>query len=83
MADPRILKVSILAANEILLDGRTVTLDELEREMVLGASEKAAVWYYRENAAGAPPAVAMEVLKLITAHRLPVRLSSKPDFSDA
>lgn len=40
------------------------------------------VWYHRENAADAPPALATEVLKLVTEHLLPIRLSSQPDFSD-
>jgi hypothetical protein len=47
------------------------------------AGEKTTVSYYRENAAGEPPPAAMEVMKLIVSNRLPVRLSTKPDFSDA
>jgi hypothetical protein len=82
MADPTVFKVSVLATNELLLDGQKVTLAELEQKMDQSADEKAAVWYYRENAANEAPPVAKEVLKLITAKRLPIRLSSKPDFSD-
>src|SRR5205823_3143630 len=51
--------------------------------MQRGAEAKAVVWYYRQDANGEPHPTAMEVMKLITANRLPVRLSSKPDFSDS
>jgi hypothetical protein len=66
-----------------LLDGQKITMAELNQAMTKGAAEKAVVWYYRENAGGEPPPIAMEVLKLITTLRLPIRLSSKSDFSDA
>src|SRR5437763_5833780 len=83
MPDANILKISVLGTGELLLDGRTVTLVERAEALKQGVTAKAVVWYYRENAAGAPPALAVEVLKLITEHRLPIRLSSQPDFSDA
>jgi hypothetical protein len=82
MDTPGILKVSVLANGELLLNGAATTLAELGQALAEGAREKAVVWYYRGNAGGEPPAVAREVLKLITGNRLPVRLSSKPDFSD-
>ena len=86
MSTTNILKVGVLANGELLLDGQAVTLDELERAIGQGAQAGAAVWYYRwyyrENAAGEAPAVAMDVMRLITVNRLPVRLSAQPDFSD-
>jgi len=41
------------------------------------------VWYYRENASGEPHPNAMKVIALVADNKLPVRLSTKPDFSDA
>jgi hypothetical protein len=76
------LKVSILATGELLLDGQPVTLPALEQALGQAPKDDTVVWYYRENAVGDPPAVVAEVMKLITANRLPVRLSSRPDFSD-
>jgi hypothetical protein len=78
----RILKISVLATDALLLDGQPVTLRELEQTIKEGAAAKLTVWYYRENSAGEPSAFAAEVLRLITEHRLPIRLSSRPDFSD-
>ena len=76
------LKVSVLATGELLLDGQPVTLPGLEHVFGQAPKDGTVVWYYRENAAGDPPAVAAEVMKLITANRLPIRLSLRPDFAD-
>ena len=78
-----VIKLSVLAGGELLLDGQPTTLVAVEQSLAAGAKENAAVWYYRENAGGEPHPVAMEVMKLVTRHRLPIRLSTRPDFSDA
>jgi hypothetical protein len=76
-----ILKISVLANGAVQLDGAPVALDELARAMD-AAGEGAVVWYYRENAADEAPPSAQEVMASITSRRLPVRLSTKADFSD-
>ena len=83
MADaPGILKVGVLANGDVLLEGRRVTLGELGRAMQEAARNSAQVWYYRENAGAEPHPAAMQVMRLITANRLPVRLSAYADYSD-
>jgi hypothetical protein len=82
MPEANILKISLLSTGELLLGGRTVTVAELAEALKQGVAANAVVWYYRENAVDAAPALATEVLKLVTEHRLPIRLSSQPDFSD-
>jgi len=47
------------------------------------AEQKGVVYYYREVAQGEPPPQATEVIKAIIGARLPVRLSSRPDYSNA
>ena len=76
-----ILKVSVLADGSLLLDGNTTTLPDLSAAL-LSAQPGGVIWYYRENAAADGPPIALEVMKLIAERRLPVRLSTKPDFSD-
>jgi hypothetical protein len=44
--------------------------------------EKGTVWYYREIGKGEPPSQAVEIVKLVVENRLPISLSSNPDFSD-
>jgi hypothetical protein len=83
MAANKTLKVSVLASGSLLLDGRQIALAELERAMDEGAKEGAVIWYYRENGEGEPPPVAMQVLQIVTRNKMPIRMSSKPDFSDS
>jgi hypothetical protein len=83
MPEPRILKVSIIATGELLLDGLPITVASLEQVITQSEATNLIVWYYRENAVDEASPLAMEVLKLITERRLPIRLSSRPDFSDA
>jgi hypothetical protein len=82
MSSPTPLKVSVLADGRLLLDGQPATLSAVGQAMD-AAGKDAVVWYYRENATAEPPLVAKEVMKLVTSHLLPVRLSSLPDFSDS
>jgi hypothetical protein len=71
-------KVSVLANGTVLVDGAPATLEELDAALA-GAKH---VWYYREAARGEPPPIARDVIQRVIARKLPITLSSKPDFSD-
>ncbi|MDB6029642.1 MAG: hypothetical protein JWM68_5865 [Verrucomicrobiales bacterium] len=77
-----VLKVSVLQSGKLLADGTEVRLDELDGRLSKVKSQKGIVWYYRENGQGEPPTIAIEVIKLVMKHSLPISMSSKPDFSD-
>lgn len=48
-----ILKMSVLTNNRVLVDGRPVSMGELEEAICTISKEKdSTVWYYREDAAG-------------------------------
>jgi hypothetical protein len=79
----RILKISVLASGDVLLDGAPVFLPKLKEVLAQAEPGKSVVWYYRDNSADDPSASALEVMKLVTDYRLPIRLSTRPDFSDA
>jgi hypothetical protein len=83
MSAANILKISVLSTGSLLLDGEPVSLTELASSLEQAAKAGATVWYYRQNASGEAPPQAMEVMRLIAANRLKVRLSSQPDFSDS
>lgn len=77
-----VLKVSVLQSGKLLADGADTALADLDARLGQIKSQNGVVWYYREGAQGEPPPVAMEVMKLIVKHQLPISMSSKPDFSD-
>jgi hypothetical protein len=77
-----ILKVSVLQSGKLLADGTEIPLDGLDTRLAQIKSQNGVVWYYREGGQSEPPPVAMEVMKLVVKHSLPVSMSSKPDFSD-
>ena len=78
-----IIKVAVFADGRITADGSPATVDSLRESFKKLAEQKGAVWYYREAGQGEPPPQAMEVMKAVVEARLPIRLSSRPDYSDA
>jgi len=83
--DPaHISKIKVNRDGVIVLNDETVTVEQLKSALSkLSQSDGAAVWYYRENPGGEPHPNAMLVLREITDAKLPVKLSTKPDFSDS
>jgi hypothetical protein len=76
------LKVSVLSSGSILLDGTPVGLANLKAALEQADRANDRILYYREDAAAEPPPQTKEVLDLVIANKLPISLSSKPDFSD-
>ena len=79
----KIVKIVVSASGEIQADGKPVTLEALADQLAALRAKGGAVWYYRENPAAEPHPNAEQVINLIAENGLPVRLSTKPDFSDS
>jgi hypothetical protein len=80
---PPVLKVAVFADGRLTVDNSASTVPVL-RESLRSLGEKhGAVWYYREAGQQEPPAIATEVMKAVVEARLPLRLSSRPDYSDS
>lgn len=77
-----IIKIAVFVDGRITADGLPVTVDSLRESLKQLAVQKGAVWYYREAGQGDPPPQAMQVMKAVIDARIPIRLSSRPDFSD-
>jgi hypothetical protein len=77
-----IVKISVLSNGDLLDDGHKVNIEQLAAHMPRVKAANGMVWYYREAAGYEPPAIAMQVMKLVVDNRLPIAMSSKPDFSD-
>ena len=81
-AQESVAKVSALASGKLLLNGQAANLATIEVEFKKLKNNNGGVWYYRENPQAEPPPQAMAVIELVVKHKLPVSMSSKPDFSD-
>ena len=77
-----IIRVAALADGKVLVDGVPVSLSDLDARLKLLKAANGVVWYYRENPASEPRPEALRAIKAIFENRLPVSMSSKPDFSD-
>jgi hypothetical protein len=77
-----IAKVKVDQRGQIFLNERLVSLDELRKAFYDLKQLNGSVWYHRENPEGEPTPEAMSVIKAVIDAQLPIRLSSKPDYSD-
>ena len=84
MAAEAVAKISVLSSGKLLLDGKPTTLAALDATLAALKASHGVVWYYREAAETVePPPVSSQVIELVIKHRLPVSMSTKPDFSNA
>ncbi len=81
--DPRILKIWVSKDGVIQVDGKVVELAAVDAILEGVAKREGFVFYGRDAAREDPHPNGMKVVEMIAKRRLPVRLSSKPDFSDA
>lgn len=80
--DAPVLKVAVFADGRLTVDGTTATIQSLQASLRIMSEKHGVVWYYREAGQQEPPPIAMNVMKTIADARLPIQLSSRPDYSD-
>lgn len=77
-----VAKVGAYRDGRLTLNGSAASIEQI-RESFAGLSRNnGEVWYYRESADTEPHPNAMLVVEAIIGARLPVSMSTKPDFSD-
>ncbi|MGH7796557.1 MAG: hypothetical protein ACREQ2_16950 [Candidatus Binatia bacterium] len=81
-SDAAVTRISVLMTGKILLGAKEATVSDVKRALDRAKTERGVVWYYRESGKGEPPPEAIEVFNLIVENKVPIILSSKPDFSD-
>src|SRR5882762_6175520 len=81
--DAPVLKVVVFADGRLTVDGSAATIRSLQASLHTLSEKHGVVWYYREAGQQEPPPIAMDVMKAVVEARLPIRLSSRPDYSDA
>jgi len=78
-----VLKIAVMADGRITVDGSPASIDSVRVSLKRLAERKGVVWYYREAGQDKGPPESGEVIQSVIENRLPIRLSSRPDFSDA
>ncbi|HEU5169444.1 MAG TPA: hypothetical protein VFU46_02840 [Gemmatimonadales bacterium] len=75
-------RIRVTRTGAIWFDGTPVTLQALAPLLQDLRSAGGVVWYYREQADDEPAPEAMAVVRLVIEHRLPISMSTRPDFAD-
>jgi hypothetical protein len=78
-----VLKIAVFSDGRLTVDAAPSSIQKLQESLRKVSEEQGVVWYYREAAQQDPPPIATEVMNEIIAARVPVRLSSKPDYSNS
>jgi hypothetical protein len=77
------LKIAVMADGRITVNGSPATMDSVRVSLKRLAEQEGVVWYYREEGQSKASPESSEVIQAVIENRLPIRLSSRPDFSDA
>jgi hypothetical protein len=75
-------RIRVARTGEIWFDGSPVTLEALAPLLRGLRAAGGVVWYYREQPDAEPAPEAMAVVGLVIEHRLPISMSTRPDFAD-
>jgi hypothetical protein len=81
--DSPYVKIWVSKAGIVEVDGKPAELPAIGPVLATLAQKKGVVLYGRESAAESPHPNAMQVINLVTANRLPIRMCTQPDFRDA
>jgi hypothetical protein len=81
--DSPIAKVWVSKSGVVELNGKQVTLEAVSASLTDLAKRRGVVVYGRESPQEEPHPNGMKVMELAMANRLPIRMSTKRDFSDA
>jgi hypothetical protein len=82
-ADSPYVKIWVSKAGDIEVDGTPTELSAVGPALATLAQKKGVVLYGRDAAGEEPHPKAMEVIKMVVANRLPIRMCRSRDFSDA
>lgn len=72
-----------MADGRITVNGAPATIESLRESLMKLSQQKGVVWYYREAGNSEPPPETKQVIQAVIEARLPIRLSSRPNYSDA
>jgi biopolymer transport protein ExbD len=82
-SDAPSMKIWIFKTGSVEIDGKQVEVESVGPMLTELAQRKGEVFYGREAAEEDPHPNGMKVLQMVIANQVPVRMSTKRDFSDA
>ena len=74
-------KIAVFQSGVVHFNGKPVTIPQLKAELTRLKGLDGTVWYYREHPDQEPPAISTGVIEAVVENRLPISLSTEPDFS--
>jgi hypothetical protein len=77
-----VLKIAVFADGRLTVDGASSTIPALRDSLQRLSEQHGVVWYYREAGQQEAPPIVTNIMQTILDARCPVRLSSRPDYSD-
>ena len=83
MDNAPVLKIAVFPDGRLTVDGVPSSIQSLRDSLHKVSEQHGVVWYYRESGQEEAPPVATDVIKEVIAARVPIRLSTKPDYSDS
>ena len=78
-----ILKIAVFSDGRLTVDGVPSSIQSLRESLRKTSEQHGVVWYYREAGQKEPPPIATDVINEVIEAHVPIRLSSKPDYSDS
>ena len=83
MKNRNFITVTVLSCGDIIINNKErVLFEKLKTILLQLKKECGTVWFYRESSQFQANEQAMDVFDFIIENKLPISLSSKPDFSD-
>jgi len=77
-----VMRISVFKDGRISIDGKTLSAEEAEKYIASKENTETMVYYYREAGQEEPHPNAIQIITAVADARLPISLSTKPDFSD-
>ena len=77
----KILKVAVFRDGKVEIDGSALSIEDAAQRIGAAAGSETSVFYYREAGAEEPHPNASKIIAAVVEAKLPISLSSEPDFS--
>jgi hypothetical protein len=78
-----VARIQVSREGTVTIDGKPSTIVALNAVLARLKEKDGVVWFYREKPELEPTSQQSEIFAILMSARIPISLSTKPDFSDA